>query len=68
MDNVVVPPSETVPPPVMPVPGLTVTELLASWPLTTAPLNCDAGSVPFRISAVMAYGEGRICWRGASAA
>ena len=34
LSSVIVPPSETVPPPVMPVPALTVRELLASSTLS----------------------------------
>ena len=52
--NVIESPSATVPPPARPVPALTVMALLANWVLPTDPANCEAGSVPERLLAVMA--------------
>jgi hypothetical protein len=48
------PPSATVPPPLKPVPALTVMELLANWLLPKVPLNWPAGRVPARLVAVSA--------------
>ena len=67
--SVIVPPRATVPPPVRPVPALTVMELLANWLLATVPANCDADTVPLKplaLSAAIAYGTGVNCWRGVS--
>ena len=44
--NVVELPKGTGPPPLRPLPGLTVIELLANWVLLTVPLNWLAGKLP----------------------